>query len=127
MKTDPRILVVDDEAVMREFLLEILENYQPLGVEDGEKAWQLIQSQEVSLVISDLKMPGMDGLELLRRIKQYDEDIPVIIITGYASLQTSYECIRRGAAGFLKKPFTISQIRAAVDKVMQMRGEQASD
>lgn len=119
MQNNRRILVVDDEEVMREFLLEVFTAHQPLGARDAEQALELVQSEQVELVISDLKMPGMDGLELLRRIKDFNSDIKVIIITGYASLKTASDCIQAGASDFLKKPFSISQIKEAVDKLIQ--------
>lgn len=118
MQLNGKLLVVDDEEVMREFLLEVFASIQPIGAKDGEQALELVQSEDVCLVISDLKMPEMDGLELLRRIKKYKQDVRVIIITGYASAKTAADCIEAGACDFLKKPFSIAQIRAAVERQM---------
>lgn len=116
---DPKkILVVDDEEVMREFLLEVFSSQDPIGAHNGETALELIHQNPVGLVITDLKMPGMDGLTLLKRIKEHDKAIKVIVVTGYASLQTASECIQAGAADFLKKPFSIAQIRAAVQNAL---------
>ncbi len=119
MQMNGKLLVVDDEDVMREFLLEVFESLEPLGASDGKQALDLVRSEDVALVISDLKMPEMDGLELLRNIKQYDRDVKVIIITGFATPKTAADCIQAGAADFLKKPFTINQIKAAVERLMQ--------
>jgi DNA-binding NtrC family response regulator len=118
MTGNGKILIVDDEAVMREFLLEVFASYQPLSARDGEEALTVLQANQVSVVITDLKMPQMDGLELLRRAKEYDHDIRVIVVTGYASLETASDCIRAGAADFLKKPFSIAQIRDSVTRAM---------
>ncbi len=116
---DPKkILVVDDEEVMREFLLEVFSAQDPMGAHNGETALEMIQQNPVDLVITDLKMPGMDGLTLLKKIKEHDKGIKVIVVTGYASLQTASECIQAGAADFLKKPFSIAQIRAAVQNAL---------
>lgn len=113
-----KILVVDDEDMMRDFLLEVFADQEPLGAENGEAALELLAQHQVDLIISDLKMPGVDGLELLRRVKQMNQNTRVIIVTGYASAQTASECVEAGAAEFLKKPFTIKQIKAAVDRVL---------
>ncbi|MFH2056436.1 MAG: response regulator [bacterium] len=118
MSETARILVVDDEDMMREFLLEVFAEHEPLGAANGEEALAILAQHPVDLVISDLKMPGVDGLELLRRIKQDYRETEVIIVTGYASLRTASECVAAGAAEFLKKPFTIKQISAAVEKVL---------
>jgi len=116
---DPKkILVVDDEEVMREFLLEVFSAQEPVGAHNGEEALAVIQRSPVDLVITDLKMPGMDGLTLLKKIKEHNKSIKVIVVTGYASLQTASECIQAGAADFLKKPFSIAQIRAAVQNAL---------
>jgi two-component system response regulator AtoC len=113
-----KILIVDDEEVMREFLLEVFAPFDPLGARDGEEALEILQVHNISVVITDLKMPQMDGLELLRRAKQLNQNLRVIVVTGYASLETASDCIRAGAADFLKKPFSIAQIRNSVTKAM---------
>jgi DNA-binding NtrC family response regulator len=118
MPETTKILVVDDEEMMRDFLLEVFAEHEPLGAADGEEALELLAQQSFDLVISDLKMPGVDGLELLRRIKERDQGTEVIIITGFASRQTASDCVTAGAAEFLRKPFTINQIKKAVDKVL---------
>ena len=121
MTDNGKILIVDDEEVMREFLLEVFASYQPLSAKDGEEALAVLQENQVSVVITDLKMPQMDGLELLRRAKELNHDIIVIVVTGYASLETASDCIRAGAADFLKKPFSIAQIRDSVTRAMAGR------
>lgn len=118
MTQNGKILIVDDEEVMREFLLEVFASYDPLGACDGEEALRILQKYSISVVITDLKMPQMDGLELLRRARELNQNLKVIVVTGYASLETASDCIRAGAADFLKKPFSISQIRESVAKAM---------
>jgi DNA-binding NtrC family response regulator len=118
MTYNGKILIVDDEEVMREFLMEVFAPYEPLCAKDGEEAINVLQGNSVSVVITDLKMPQMDGLELLRRAKEMNSDVRVIVITGYASLETASDCIRAGAADFLKKPFSIAQIRDSVTRAM---------
>jgi DNA-binding NtrC family response regulator len=119
MTNDAKILVVDDEEVMREFLLEVFSSHNPMCAENGEEALRLLKENAISVVITDLKMPRMDGLELLQRIKSFNPSIQVIVVTGYASLQTASDCIRAGAADFLKKPFSIAQIRNSVSKALE--------
>jgi DNA-binding NtrC family response regulator len=118
MTDNGKILIVDDEEVMREFLLEVFAPYEPLSARDGEEALVVMQGNNVSVVITDLKMPQMDGLELLRRAKELNHNIRVIVVTGYASLETASECIRAGAADFIKKPFSIAKIRDSVTRAM---------
>jgi DNA-binding NtrC family response regulator len=113
-----KILIVDDEEVMREFLSEVFAPYEPLSAKDGEEALEVLRANPVAIVITDLKMPQMSGLELLRHAKEMNQEIKVIVVTGYASLETASECIRAGAADFLKKPFSIAQIREAVARAM---------
>jgi len=121
MTDNGKILIVDDEEVMREFLLEVFAPYEPLSAKDGEEAMVVLQGNDISVVITDLKMPQMDGLELLRRAKELNHDIRVIVITGYASLETASDCIRAGAADFIKKPFSIAKIRDSVTRAMATR------
>ena len=118
MSSIVQILVADDEEIMREFLSEVLASYNPICACDGEEALSILENQEVSLLISDLKMPKLNGLELLKRAKEMNDAIKAIIITGYASLQTESECIQAGADDFLKKPFSIADIRTAVAKAL---------
>lgn len=112
------ILIVDDEELMREFLSEVFEFHNPLSAANGKEALEIMENQKIDLIISDLKMPEMNGLELLREVKARDENIKVIIITGYASPETAVDCTQAGAINFLKKPFSIGQIRAAVDNAL---------
>jgi len=119
MTANQRIMIVDDEEVMRDFLLEVFAESKPIGAESGEAALSLLEQNKVDLIITDLKMPGMDGLSLLKQVKEIDSQIKVIVVTGYASLQTASDCIQAGAADFLKKPFSIAQIRNAVQEAMK--------
>ncbi len=119
-----KILVVDDEESMREICQDALqeEGYQVLEAEDGEIALQRLSSQtDIDLVITDLSMPQVDGLELLRRISEQELDVDVLITTGYASIETAVECIKKGAADYLPKPFNINHLLVKVGKVVQDR------
>lgn len=117
------VLVVDDEAVIRQGIRRILEN-DGYGVEtssSGKAALEKMQEQDFDLVITDLKMPGMDGIEVLKTIKMLQPDVPVIMITGYATVDTAVEAMRNGAFEYIAKPFTLEQISEKVRKALPSR------
>ncbi|MBN2645707.1 MAG: sigma-54-dependent Fis family transcriptional regulator [Desulfuromonadaceae bacterium] len=118
--SQPRILVIDDEAVIREALRRILESegYEVLPVASGHAALEKVQSEPFTVVISDLKMPGMSGMEVLKSIKILQPDVPVIIITGYATVETAVDAIKNGAFDYLSKPFTPDQVRELIGKAI---------
>ena len=93
-----RILVVDDERGLREGCKRVLvpEGYLVESAESGEEAWQLVQTMPYDLLLIDIKMQGMTGLDLLPRVLQYDGDIVCIIVTGYATLETAVEATKLG-------------------------------
>jgi DNA-binding NtrC family response regulator len=112
-KSNPkRILVVDDDEVLRNMLIDTLSSldYQSIPAEDGEKAWQILQQDSFDLVITDIKMPNMDGITLMKRIKEKDLKTPVIMITAYSSAYPEDKALIEGADGYLAKPFRIEKI-----------------
>lgn len=119
-----RILVVDDEKNIRLVLDQCLseEGYQVETAVSGEHAVEKFAAGPFDLVLLDMKMPGMDGIEVLRRIKRTAADVPVIMVTGYGSIETAVETMKLGAVDYLRKPFTPDEIRAAVGAVVQRRG-----
>ncbi|MCX5908688.1 MAG: sigma-54 dependent transcriptional regulator, partial [Deltaproteobacteria bacterium] len=121
-----RILVVDDELSMRQFLEILLkkEGHEVLCAEDGEKALGLFQTQPCDLVISDIKMPRMDGLELLQKVKDQSPKTPVIMITAYASPEDAIKAMKSGAFDYLTKPFKLKEIKAVIRNALsQPAGE----
>ncbi len=114
------VLVVDDEAVVRKAMERILrkEKMEVETCSSGYSAIQSMQEKEFDLVITDLKMPGMNGMEVLRTVKILQPDVPVIIITGYATVDTAVEAIQNGAFDYLAKPFTPEQITEKVRKAI---------
>ena len=106
------LLVVDDEAVIREGMRRILaaQGYHVETSASGRTAIEKIQEQDFDVVITDLKMPGMDGIEVLKTIRILQPEVPVIIITGYSTVDTAVEAMKKGACGFIDKPFTESDI-----------------
>jgi excisionase family DNA binding protein len=118
----PRILVVDDEASIRDLLAKTLggAEYDVETARDGLSALERLRAEpgRFGLMIADLKMPGMDGLELIREVKQVDPNVAVIIITGYSSESAAIEAVNLGVAGYLTKPFRGSQVVAAAAKAL---------
>ncbi|MEW6594808.1 MAG: sigma-54 dependent transcriptional regulator [Thermodesulfobacteriota bacterium] len=118
-ETNRRILVVDDEQNMRVALFEALSRYghEVQVAESGGMALDLMRKAVPDLVISDIRMPGMDGIELLRQIKAEWPDLPVVIITGYATVETALEAMKRGAFDYILKPFPVEVIEETVKRV----------
>jgi DNA-binding NtrC family response regulator len=118
-----RILVVDDEAVVREGVRRILEGdrYSVESCASGRAALDLMQEKDFAMVITDLKMPGMGGLEVLKTIKILQPEIPVIIITGYSTVDTAVEAMKNGAIDYIAKPFTPEQLMEKVGKAFEQK------
>jgi len=116
----PQILVVDDERDIREGCDRILSRmgYTVLTAGNGEEALELLDRQPFSVVLLDLKMPGLDGLKVLQLIKQFWPDALVIVITGYATVETAIEAMKRGADDFIPKPFKPDQLRLLVKRAI---------
>ena len=120
---ETKVLVVDDEAVIREGVKRILEN-SGFCVETcatGRLALEMIQEQEFQMVITDLKMPGMGGMEVLKTIKILQPEVPVIIITGYSTVDTAVEAMKNGAIDYVAKPFTPDALMEKVDKALEQK------
>ena len=118
--TRPRILVVDDEASIRDLLSKTLAlaEYDVDTAPDGTTALDRMRAYNYDLLIADLKMPGMDGLTVIREAKRYKADLPVIIITGFSTESSAIEAVNLGVAGYLTKPFRVPQVLAAAAKAL---------
>src|SRR5207302_3342416 len=116
----PRILVVDDEASIRDLLSKTLAlaEYDVDVAPDGRSALERMRLYPYDLLIADLKMPGMDGLTIIREAKRYKADLPVIIITGFSTESSAIEAVNIGVAGYLTKPFRVPQVLAAAAKAL---------
>ena len=118
--TRPRVLVVDDEASIRDLLSKTLAlaEYEVDVAPDGRSALERMRMYAYDLLIADLKMPGMDGLTVIREAKRYKVDLPVIIITGFSTESSAIEAVNLGVAGYLTKPFRVPQVLAAAAKAL---------
>ena len=116
----PRVLVVDDEASIRDLLSKTLAlaEYDVDVAPDGRSALERMRVYPFDLLIADLKMPGMDGLTVIREAKRYKSDLPVIIITGFSTENSAIEAVNLGVAGYLTKPFRVPQVLAAAAKAL---------
>jgi excisionase family DNA binding protein len=115
-----RVLVVDDEASIRDLLSKTLAlaEYDVETAPDAATALDRMRGSMYDLMISDLKMPGMDGLTLIRQVKRIRADMPIIIITGFSTENSAIEAVNLGVAGYLTKPFRVPQVLAAAAKAL---------
>ena len=116
----PRVLVVDDEASIRDLLAKTLAlaEYEVDTASDASTALSRVRAAEYDLLIADLRMPGMDGLTLIRQVKKIRAEMPVIIITGFSSEASAIEAVNLGVAGYLRKPFRVPEVLAAAAKAL---------
>ncbi|WP_457572577.1 HD domain-containing phosphohydrolase [Desulfovulcanus sp.] len=121
-----KILVVDDEESLREICQDVLEDegYEVALAKDGQEALAiLVDDQDIDLVVSDLRMPRMNGLELLRAAKEKKLNADFIVMTGFSTIETAVQCMQLGAADYLPKPFNIQHLLVKVEKVLKARKE----
>lgn len=116
----PRILIVDDEQGVRDLLARALSGgeYDVDVAPDGRTAVEQLRTIEYDLLITDLKMPGMDGLSVIREARRIFPELPVIIITGYSTEASAIEAINLGVSGYITKPFRLPRILAAAQKAL---------
>lgn len=118
-----RILVVDDETVLRKNAVRYLttRGHDAIGVSSGEAAVEVLETQPVGLIISDLRMPGMGGVELLRVISERFPETLVIVITAHATVDTAVEALRLGAQDYLLKPLSLDELARKAERVLEHR------
>ena len=123
-----RILIVDDDHAMRLALSESLEScgYDISAAENGSEALNLFRKRKFDLVVTDMKMPGMTGIEVLQGVKKLSPDVPVILITAYGTVNTAVEAMKEGAAEFIMKPFSLDDLEAVVKNVLNTSKTEAS-
>jgi len=116
----PRVLVVDDEATIRDLLSKTLAlaEYDVDMAPDGRTALERLRMIPYDLLITDLKMPGVDGLTVIREARRLKADLPVIIITGFSNEASAIEAVNLGVSGYLTKPFRVPRVLAAASKAL---------
>lgn len=115
-----KVLVVDDQESMREMLADLLDmmGLEPQTVGSGAEALEELTAGLVDLVITDLNMPQMDGMELMKAIKSDHPELPVVVITGYGTFNTEKQVLSNGADGYIPKPCTIHRVQETVNAAL---------
>jgi len=115
-----RVLVIDDDDVVRMLVVEILESagHEVIAAEGAERALGLLENSDFDLVVSDVVMPGLSGLELLEIVRQRRASLPIVLVTGAGTYDTLSQALTRGAAGLVTKPFTHADLRQAVAEAL---------
>src|ERR1700752_1210616 len=117
------ILIVEDEAKMRRLLeLNLGEDgFTTFSAEDAETGLKLLHQNPIDLVLTDLKLPGMNGLEFLEAVKRHNAAIPFVVMTAFGSVETAVEAMKAGASDYVLKPFSLSEMRMVVRKELDVR------
>ncbi len=121
-KRDFKILVAEDDAMVRDVIVKFLaeEKYPVVVANDGIEAIKLLRLEDIKLVLTDLRMPGADGMEVLRAAVRTDPDIAVVLLTAYGTLDTALEAMREGAYDYVVKPFVMQQLLLVVRNAFRM-------
>jgi len=119
-----KILVVDDEQDVRETLESVLSklDYDPIVASGGKEALEMIRQNKVDVVLSDLYMPEMDGIELLKRVKTENRNIVFLMITAHPTIETAVDAIKKGAYDYLTKPFHIDEVKMKLNRALEKSG-----
>jgi signal transduction histidine kinase len=123
MSDAPLILIIDDEQIVRDSCKRILAKteFEVVTASSGSRGLDLVEERRPDLVVVDLKMPGISGFEVLERIEKFDPTIVTIVITGYATVSSAVEAMKKGAFDFLPKPFTPDEFRLIVRRALEKR------
>jgi DNA-binding NtrC family response regulator len=119
-----KVLVVDDDEAIREYMETFLtkDGYEVKTLADPEEAPEEVKNGGYHLVVLDLMMPGLDGVQALEKIRKVDDDVAVVIFTGYPSLETAVQSMKLDVVDYLKKPFNPDEFRAVVERVVAKKG-----
>ena len=123
MKKIGNVMVVDDEENIREVLSSYLKSlgYAVVSAVDGEDALTKFKRGNFDLIISDLLMPTVDGLELLKKIREQDRNVIFLMITGYPSIETAVEAIKKGAYDYITKPFHMEDVKIRIERAFEKK------
>src|SRR5208282_5235857 len=122
-RPEPTILVVDDEPESLSVMSESLERvgFHVVQAKSGAEAFQFLTANDVDVVLTDLKMPTIDGMEILTAARKNDPNTAVIIITGYGTIETAVEAMKAGAFHYLTKPINVEELRLTVKKALERK------
>ena len=112
------ILIVDDEAIIRDLCARALKGYRVVEAADGEEALQIFEQGGIDVILTDVMMPGMGGIELLRRLKELEPTLVVIVMTGFAEKDVVLNALKADADDFITKPLNLLQLKTAVDNAL---------
>ncbi len=117
----PRVLVIDDELLIRDLLYDFFSarNYEIILADSGAKALQVLNSEKVDLVLTDLKMADMDGLEMIKRADLGKNGPPVIVMTGFPSVDSAIEALRLKVADYIIKPFNMNRLVESIENILE--------
>lgn len=123
MQSKPRLLIVDDELLIRDLLYDYFasRDFDIAVADSGKSALSLLEESHFDTVILDLKMPDMDGLQLTQKIRADDNDLPIILITGYPSFDSAIDALRQRVHDYFTKPVNLSHLRRAVESALARR------
>ncbi|MGH7623187.1 MAG: sigma-54-dependent transcriptional regulator, partial [Gemmatimonadaceae bacterium] len=126
--SNPTVLIVDDERTLARSIKTFLSEsgYDAEVAGDGEKALELLESLRPDVVFADVRLPGMGGIELLQKIREFDATIPVVIMTAYGSIEGAVEAVKLGAFDYLKKPVDLEELKLLADRAREtslLKGE----
>jgi len=119
----PTILIVDDELLIRDLLYDFFTNqgWEITTAENGAKALEILENRSVDLLLTDLKMPGLDGMELTNRVKEEYPSLPVVIMTGFPSIDSAVQALRYKVEDYIIKPFNINQLFKTVERSVKTK------
>ncbi len=128
MSETRHILVVDDEQEVRDTLYNVLKSldYVPHVAASGQEALEIIKKEPIDVVLSDLYMPEMDGIELLKRVKALNSKVVFLMITAHPTIETAVDAIKKGAYDYLTKPFHIEEVRLKINRALERKGMASS-
>jgi DNA-binding NtrC family response regulator len=124
----PRILIVDDEVRMQRILeINLSPKYEVVTSGNGEEALRVVRTQSISLMLTDLKMPGKNGMELLQEVRKVRSDLPVIIMTAYGTVESAVQAMKEGATDYILKPIKIDEMEMLIEKALAVSRLQAEN
>ena len=115
-----KILIIDDDKIIRERLKSILdlEDYRSIIADDGQSGLKLFKEKKPDIVLLDIKLPGMSGIEVLKELKKISKDVEVIIITGHGNVDSAIQSLNEGAFGYIQKPIEMKELEIYIKKII---------